>query len=115
MKTKDKIKSLCRKKYDISLTDYEKKLGFGNGSLSKNGCLRSDRLFTVARDLGVDMESLMDDDIIGYVVSTTPENEVLSSVEIEIIDSYRKADRDMQRIVQIALKLKQKKDKSVKA
>ena len=106
MKTKDKIKRLCRDKYNMSLTEYERKLGFGNGSLSKNGHLRSDRLFIVARDLGVEMESLMDDEMIDYTVTTSAENKVFSSVEVEIIDAYRNASPDMKSIVMLALKLR---------
>ena len=138
MKTKDKIRELCRQKYGLSLTDYEQRLGFGNGSLSKNGFLRSDRLFKVANDLGVDMETLMDDEILvntvepsdersarsihgsvipmdgsvtahDYVVNT-PEGSPLSTFEIEMVDAYRAADRDIQSIVEIALKLRRPMD-----
>ena len=92
MKTKDKIKSLCRDKYGISLTIYEQRLGYSNGSLSKDGQLRADRLLVVAHDLGVSMESLMDDELLEPLNTKVEKNQVFSSDEVSIIDAYRKAD-----------------------
>lgn len=58
MNTTDIIRELCAKN-GISVTELEKKLGFSNGSLTKNNYLRSDRLKTVADYFNVTMEYLM--------------------------------------------------------
>lgn len=58
MKTSEIINELCRIK-EISVSELEKSLGFGNASLSKDGSLRSDRLLKVAEYFGVTMEYLM--------------------------------------------------------
>lgn len=58
MSTTDIIRDLCadRKK---SMTELEKELNFGNGSLTKNNYMRSDRLKIVADYFGVTMDYLM--------------------------------------------------------
>lgn len=58
METSEIIRSLCRRN-GISVTDLEKELGFGNGSLTKSGVIRSDRLLIVAKRFNVSMEYLM--------------------------------------------------------
>ena len=58
MKTIDIIKDLC-KQQGISIKTLEQNLGFSNGSLAKNNCLRSDRLLAVAQYFNVKMEYLM--------------------------------------------------------
>ena len=58
MKTIDIIKNLCQQQ-GISIKTLEQNLGFSNGSLAKNNCLRSDRLLAVAQYFNVSMEYLM--------------------------------------------------------
>jgi len=58
METTDIIRTLCKNK-GISVTDLEKELGFGNGSLTKSSTLRSDRLLAIAKYFDVSMEYLM--------------------------------------------------------
>ena len=58
MEISDVIRELCKEK-GISVTDLEKELGFGNGSLTKKGTMRSDRLMTVANYFNVSMEYLL--------------------------------------------------------
>ena len=43
MKTQDKIKKLCKEKYNMPISVYEKKLGYANGSLTKGGNMYSSR------------------------------------------------------------------------
>lgn len=84
MKTGDKIRELC-KENGISVTKLEEKLGFGNGSLTKNAYLRSDRLYVVAQYFGTTMESLMDDS--GEKVRTKREKP-LSNEEKSVLRMY---------------------------
>lgn len=58
MEISDVIRELCKEK-GISVTDLEKELGFGNGSLTKKGTMRSDRLMIVANYFNVSMEYLL--------------------------------------------------------
>lgn len=58
MDTRDKIRHLCELK-KISIPNLEIELGFSNGSLSKRGFLRSDRLKAIADYFGVTMDYLM--------------------------------------------------------
>lgn len=112
MKTKDKIKDLCKRKYNISLTLYEERLGFGNGSLSKGGFLRSDRLLIVALDLGVSMESLMDDDLLPHTAKNFLSSNVVSDDDMEIIRAFRSIDKGTQGNIRLLLGIpnKQKRD-----
>lgn len=63
MSIQEKIRNLCKKK-GISVTDLEKELGFGNGSLTKKGLtsIRSDRLYSIAKYFDVSMEYFLSDD-----------------------------------------------------
>lgn len=56
--TKEIIKEECILK-GLTVSGLEQKLGYANGSLKKDGALRSDRLLEVARELNVSMEFLM--------------------------------------------------------
>lgn len=64
MKTREKIKELVKRKYGITISEYEKRMGFSNGALKKDGQLKADRLYIIAQDLCVSMETLLDDDIV---------------------------------------------------
>lgn len=58
MNTSEIIRSLCRER-GISVKNLEIELGFSNGSLTKGGTLRSDRLYEVAKYLEVPVEYLI--------------------------------------------------------
>ena len=58
MNTSEIIRSLCRDK-GISVKTLETELGFSNGSLTKGGALRSDRLYEVAKYFEVPVEYLI--------------------------------------------------------
>jgi transcriptional regulator with XRE-family HTH domain len=64
MGLQEKIRSLCKKR-GMSVTDLEKELGFGNGSLTKKGltAIRSDRLLAVAKYFGVPMEYFVSEEV----------------------------------------------------
>jgi len=52
------IKKLCAKE-GIGVTQLEKKLGYGNGTIARSQNMRSDRLYEIANYFGVSMEYLM--------------------------------------------------------
>ena len=54
----DRIKELCREK-GITITELEKELGFGNGSLAKSSTIKSDRLQAMARYFNVSIDYLV--------------------------------------------------------
>ena len=57
--TQEIIRTLCKER-GLSVTELEKNLGYGNGSLTKKGSsIKSDRLFTVAKYFNVPMEYLI--------------------------------------------------------
>lgn len=58
MEILDRIKELCREK-GITVTELEKELGFGNGSLAKSSTIKSDRLQAMARYFNVSIDYLV--------------------------------------------------------
>ncbi len=58
MEILDRIKELCREK-GITVTELEKELGFGNGSLAKSSTIKSDRLQAMARYFNVSIDYLI--------------------------------------------------------
>ncbi len=58
METADIIRKLCKER-SLSVTKLEEELGFSNGSLLKGAAIRSDRLYILAKRLGVSMEYLL--------------------------------------------------------
>ena len=76
METSEIIRELCKKNH-LSVTDLESRLGFGNGSLTKGSCIRSDRLLAVSQFFNVSMEYLMGKDTSSLVIDPD-EREFLS-------------------------------------
>lgn len=105
MKTQDKIKKLCKEKYNMPISVYEKKLGYANGSLTKGGNMYSIRLFAVARDLGVTMESLIDDDILAAHQMKADLQIPFSEDEIELVKAFRTKSQEMQDGIRLMLGL----------
>ena len=58
MITQERIKELCEQQ-GTTVTALERKLNISNGALKKDGPLKSDRLNSVAEELGVSMEYLV--------------------------------------------------------
>ncbi len=54
----ERIRELCEKT-GISITQLEKKLGYGNGTIARSQNMRSDRLYEIANFFGVSMEYLI--------------------------------------------------------
>ena len=116
MTTVEKIRLLSRQKLNMSLTELEECLGWGNGSLSKKGYMRSDRLLIVASKLGVTMDSLMNDDLktfdtaaefeLAYLRQGGNHSIELSETEKELILSYRAASDDIKAAVCAVLGVK---------
>ena len=55
----ENIKTICREKKNISITNLEQELGYSNGSLAKAKDIPSSRIYEIANYLGVSMEYLM--------------------------------------------------------
>lgn len=55
---KNKLSRLCEKK-NISIAELERNLGMSNGSLRKDGDIKSDRLYAISKFFDVTMEYLM--------------------------------------------------------
>lgn len=59
MTTYENIKRITREKKNMSITNLESELGYGNGSLSKAKDIPSSRIYEISKFLGVSMEYLM--------------------------------------------------------
>lgn len=57
----DIIRTLCKEK-GISISELEKELGYGNGSLAKAKSIPSDRIYDISKFFDVTMEYLMSGD-----------------------------------------------------
>ena len=110
MKTSEKIRALCKQKYGISVSVYEKKMGYANGSLTKKGDILSNRLFAVARDLGVSMEDLIDDDLLATHELKADLDIPFSDDEINMIEAFRKKGKETQDNIRLLLGIKPKKN-----
>lgn len=91
MITQDIIRKLCKEK-GISVTDLEKSLGFGNGSLTKSSsnAIRSDRLLLISKYFNVSMEYLLGEQL------TSP---VYNADVLLLIDAYSKLSQNHKKIV----------------
>ena len=58
MEILDRIKELCRIN-GITITELEKNLGYGNGSLAKSSTIKSDRLQDIAKYFGTTIDYLV--------------------------------------------------------
>ena len=54
----ERIKELCRAE-GITITELEKMLGYGNGSLAKSSTIKSDRLQAIAKYFNVSIDYLV--------------------------------------------------------
>ena len=91
MITQDIIRKLCKEK-GISVTDLEKTLGFGNGSLTKSSAkaIRSDRLLLIAGYFNVSME---------YLMGEEPKIPVFEPDHVFLVDNYSKLSQDHKRLI----------------
>jgi transcriptional regulator with XRE-family HTH domain len=80
MDTIERIKTLC-KKSGITISQIEKKYGYGNGSLAKTKDITSSRLYQISKYFGVSMEYLM--------TGETGSDTSLTFEEKCILDAYR--------------------------
>lgn len=58
METLDIIKQLCKEK-NISISQLESELEYGNGSLAKSKAMSAERMYKIAQYFGVSMEYLL--------------------------------------------------------
>ncbi len=114
---------LC-KKNNITIAELEKNLGMSNGSLRKEGDIKSQRLKAIADYFGVSMEYLMgyedipadkstialenikDSSKLGnYLYETTVVNKrknkdfVINEVEMDLIQQWRNADEETKNMI----------------
>lgn len=88
MRTSEIVRKLSSEN-NKSVTKVEEDLEFGNGSLTKDGYLRSDRLYALAQYFGVSMEYLMNGE---NPQPAAPSPFPLSDFERELVRAYRRAD-----------------------
>ncbi len=95
MITQERIKDLCEKQ-GTTVTALERELNISNGALKKDGPLKSDRLYTVAKELGVSME---------YLVGAT-DNPTPITVEFEESNDEEMREAHLKRIMTYYVNLK---------
>ena len=86
--TLDIIKQLCKEK-GISISQLEKDLDYGNGSLTKPKAISSDRLYKIARYFDVQMEYL----ITGKTISEAEDEMALLRQQQSILLSINKTSQ----------------------
>ena len=84
----DRLEALC-KQHKTNFSKLEKTLGFANGSLKKSDPAKigADRVKKLADYFGVSMEYIM--------TGETPAAPVLSDIEKQIIDAYRRMSPEL--------------------
>ena len=90
MDTIERIKTLC-KKSGITISQIEKKYGYGNGSLAKTKDITSSRLYQISKYFGVSMEYLMTGET-GSGISLTFEDKA-------ILDAYHSVSDEKKEII----------------
>ena len=123
METLDIIKQLCKEK-NITISQLENELDYGNGSIAKSkGNMSADRMFQIAKFFKVPMEYLMT----GTTVSDTDDEMAIirqqQSILLEISkvsqllsDSYRTIDKCKDELIKLKTeynKLELKKRKPI--
>lgn len=101
MNITDKIRELCKKE-GISMTELEKQLNFGNGSLTKsdNENIKLSRLRSVAKFFKVSLYYFFDEDYLVEKQLEEYENDKLvtylmtTPIFVEFCDQYRRKDGD---------------------
>lgn len=87
---KNRLQKLCADR-SITISELEKSLKMSNGSLRKDGDIKSDRLMALADYFGVTMEYLMGKD--------SADSSDLDTEEIELLKCWRNADDDLKKMI----------------
>jgi transcriptional regulator with XRE-family HTH domain len=85
METLDIIKQLCNQK-NVSISQLEADLGYGNGSIAKSKSMSADRLYKISQYFGVSMEYLLTGKTIN---ETDDEMKVLKKKQDILLDINR--------------------------
>ena len=85
MTTYENIRDIARRKKDISITDLEIALGYGNGSLAKAKNIPGIRIYEISKFLGVSMEYLM--------TGETPEGEYTEE-DFELLEYFSEFNKE---------------------
>lgn len=99
---KTRLNQLC-KENKTTISEVEKKLNLSNGSLRKDGDIKSERLLALADFFGVSME---------YLMGRDSKNDEYSEKEIDVLNAYKELDEESQR--QLVLMLAFLKDQNNK-
>ena len=114
MNTLARIKELCKAR-GITLTQLEKELDFGNGSLAKSASMKSERIVVIANHFGISTDYLLGvvDEVDGHYIdpeaaalaqemATRPELKVLLSASRDV------SKEDLEVINQMVLRMADK-------
>ena len=123
MEVLDIIKQLCKEK-NISISQLENELDFGNGSIAKSkGNMSADRMYQIAKYLKVPMEYLMTgntiqeaDDEVAIIRQQQSILLEISKVNETLSEAYKTLDKCKDELVQLKTdynKLELKKRKAV--
>lgn len=123
MEVLDIIKQLCKEK-DISVSQLENELDFGNGSIAKSkGNMSADRMYQIAKYFKVPMEYLMTgktiqeaDDEVAIIRQQQSILLEISKVNEKLSEAYKTLDKCKDELVQLKTdynKLELKKRKAI--
>lgn len=123
MEVLDIIKQLCKEK-NISISQLENELDFGNGSIAKSkGNMSADRMYQIAKYLKVPMEYLMTgktiqeaDDEVAIIRQQQSILLEISKVNEKLSEAYKTLDKCKDELVQLKTdynKLELKKRKAI--
>lgn len=123
MEVLDIIKQLCKEK-NISISQLENELDFGNGSIAKSkGNMSADRMYQIAKYLKVPMEYLMTgktiqeaDDEVAIIRQQQSILLEISKVNETLSEAYKTLDKCKDQLVQLKTdynKLELKKRKAI--
>ena len=85
MTTYENIKRIAREKKNMSITNLELELGYGNGSLGKAKDIPSSRIYEISKFLGVSMEYLM--------TGETPDGEYTEE-DFDLLDLFQTFNKE---------------------
>lgn len=98
---KSRLNQLCKEK-KVTISEVEKSLNLSNGSLRKDGDIKSERLLALADYFNVSMEYLMGRD----------KNNSSSDKDIDFLNDFKSLDEESQRqLIMMLAFLKDQKDK----
>lgn len=93
---------LCEENH-ITIAELEKTLGMSNGSLRKEGDIKSQRLKAIADYFHVSMEYLMGVD---YVAPVQPDGFLINDEDMEILSKIKASDENKKRMIMYLLAYK---------